>query len=193
MNSTISSELNPVSNYGTISSYGTATGKLLKSKKLKICVAEATTGGLISASLLAQPGASRFFISSCILYSKEGIQQFLPQEVIERSNVMDVTFNYKSKENYISSKETFVKSVSEYLRELHDCDYCLCESGTSGPEFYIPGVTSGFTAIGIAGRGKTYEEVLHTGVTDRECNMYQFLERSLEILNEVIKEEHGEL
>ena len=105
---------------------------------------------------------------------------------------MDVTFNYKNKENYISSKETFVKTVSEYLRELHDCDYCLCESGTSGPEFYIPGVTSGFTAIGIAGRGKTYEEVLHTGVTNRECNMYNFLERSLEMLNKVIIEEHGE-
>ncbi len=187
MNSTVSSELSPVSNYGA------TTGKLLKSKKLKVCVAESTTGGLISASLVAQPGASRFFISSCILYSKEGIQQFLPPSVIERSNVMDVTSNYKNKENYISSKETFVKTVSEYLRELHDCDYCLCESGTSGPEFYIPGVTSGFTAIGIAGRDKTYEEVLHTGVTNRECNMYNFLERSLEILNKVIIEEHGEL
>ena len=104
-----------------------------------------------------------------------------------------MTFNYKNKENYISSKETFVKTVSEYLRELHDCDYCICESGTSGPEFYIPGVTSGFTAIGIAGRGNTYEEVFHTGVADRECNMYQFLERSLEMLNKVIREEHGEL
>ena len=187
MNGNTSSELYPVSHYGT------TTGKLLKSKKLKIFVAEATTGGLISASLLALPGASRFFIGSCILYSKKGIQQFLPQDVIERSNVMDVTSNYKNKENYISSKKNFVKSVSEYLRELHDCDYCLCESGTSGPEFYIPGVTSGFTAIGIAGRDKTYEEVLHTGVTNRECNMYQFLERSLEILNKVIIEEHGEL
>jgi len=186
LKNTISSELSPVSNYGT------TTGKLLKSKKLKVCVAESTTGGLISASLLAQPGASRFFISSCILYSKEGIKQFLPRSVIEKSNVMDVTFNYKNKENYISSKETFVKTVSEYLRELHDCDYCLCESGTSGPEFYIPGVTSGFTAIGIAGRGKAYEEVLHTGVTNRERNMYNFLERSLEMLNKVIIEEHGE-
>lgn len=186
MNSNTSNELSPVS------ACAETTGKLLKAKKLKVCVAESTTGGLISASLLAQPGASRFFISSCTLYSKEGIQQFLPQDVIEKSNVMDVRFNYKNKENYISSKETFVKTVSEHLRELHDCDYCLCESGTSGPEFYIPGVTSGFTAIGVAGRDKTYEEVVHTGVTDRESNMYQFLKRSLELLNKVIREEHAD-
>ncbi|MCG8672112.1 MAG: CinA family protein [Pseudomonadales bacterium] len=176
-----------------VSAYGITTGKLLKSKKLKICVAEATTGGLISASLLAQPGASRFFISSCVLYSKDGIQQFLPDDVIEKSSVMDVAFNYKNKENYIASKETFVKTISEYLRELHDCDYCLCESGTSGPTFYIPGVTSGFTAIGIASRDKTYMDVLQTEVADRESNMYKFLERSLEVFNEVIIEEHGQL
>lgn len=174
-----------------VSSYGVRSGELLKAKKLKVCVAEATTGGLISASLLAQAGASRFFISSCTLYSKQGIQQFLPQDVIEKSNVMDVAFNYKNKENYIASKETFARVVAEYLRELHDCDYCLCESGTSGPEFYIPGVSSGFTAIAIAGRGKTYEEVLQTGETDRELNMYRFLERSLGMLNEVVVEEHG--
>ena len=184
MNSNASSELNPVS------SCGITTGKLLKSKKLKVCVAESTTGGLISASLLAQPGASRFFISSCVLYSREGIQQFSPQDVIDTSKVMDAAFNYKNKANYISSKKIFVKTVSEYLRQLHDCDYCLCESGTSGPEFYIPEVTSGFTAISIAGRRKTYEEVLHTGVTDRESNMYQFMKRSLAILNEAILEEH---
>lgn len=187
MNSNTSSELKPVSTYGA------TTGELLKSRKLKICVAEATTGGLISASLLAQPGASKFFISSCVLYSRKGIKQFLPPDVIESSNVMDVAFNYTNQENYVSSKKTFVRTVSSYLRELHDCDYCLCESGTSGPEFYIPGVTSGFTAIGIAGRSKFYEEVLHTGVTDRESNMYQFLQGSLEMLNKVIRGEHGEL
>ena len=54
-------------------------------------------------------------------------------------------------------------------------------------------ITSGFTAIGIAGRSKIYEEVFHTGVTERESNMYQFLERSLEMLNKVIREEHGDL
>ena len=176
-----------------VSTYGATSGKLLKSKKLKVCVAEATTGGLISASLLAQPGASRFFISSCVLYSKEGIQQLLPQDVIEQSNVMDVAFNYSHKENYITSKEVFVKTVSEYLRRLHDCDYCLCESGTSGPSFYIPGVTSGFTAIAVAGRSKTSIEVLHTDIADRERNMYRFLERSLALLSEVIRDEHGEL
>ena len=106
---------------------------------------------------------------------------------------MDAAFNYKNEENYIASKKTFVRTVSTYLRELHDCDYCLCESGTSGPEFYIPGVTGGFTAIGIAGRNRVYEDVLHTGVSDRERNMYQFLQGSLEILNKVIREEHGEL
>jgi nicotinamide mononucleotide (NMN) deamidase PncC len=175
----------------TVSSYGAATAELLRANKLKICVAEATTGGLISASLLAQSGASRYFISSCVLYSKPGMEQFLPQEVIEKSNVMDVAFNYKNRENYIASKEVFTRAVAEYLREFHDCDYCLCESGTSGPEFYIPGVSSGFTAIAIAGRSKNYEEVLQTGETDREINMYRFLERSLGMLNEVIREEHG--
>ena len=37
-------------------------GELLKSKKQTIAVAESSSGGLISAALLAVPGASAYFV-----------------------------------------------------------------------------------------------------------------------------------
>ena len=40
-------------------------------RKQTIAVAESSTGGLISAALLAVPGASAYFVGSAVVYTRE--------------------------------------------------------------------------------------------------------------------------
>src|SRR3990170_786245 len=46
---------------------------LLKQRKETIAVAESSSGGLISAALLAVPGASDYFIGGGVLYTRQSI------------------------------------------------------------------------------------------------------------------------
>ena len=47
---------------------------LLKARKETIVVAESAAGGLMSAALLAVPGASAYFISGGALYTRQSIR-----------------------------------------------------------------------------------------------------------------------
>ena len=47
----------------TLQAIATEVAQLLKERKETISVAETAAGGLISAALLATPGASEFFVS----------------------------------------------------------------------------------------------------------------------------------
>ena len=44
---------------------------LLKERRETIAVAESSTGGLISAALLAVPGASAYFLGSAVVYTRD--------------------------------------------------------------------------------------------------------------------------
>lgn len=50
---------------------------LLKDRRETIVVAESSAGGLISASLLACPGASAYFLGSAVLYTRQSRSIFL--------------------------------------------------------------------------------------------------------------------
>ena len=43
----------------------------LIARKQTVAVAESSAGGLISAALLAVPGASRYFLGSAVVYTRE--------------------------------------------------------------------------------------------------------------------------
>ena len=46
-------------------------GALLKSRGETIAIAESSAGGLISASLLAVPGASAYFLGGGVIYTRQ--------------------------------------------------------------------------------------------------------------------------
>ncbi len=46
-------------------------GALLKERKETIVVAESSTAGLISAALLAVPGASAYFLGGAVVYARQ--------------------------------------------------------------------------------------------------------------------------
>ena len=63
---------------------------LLTPRGQTVAVAESTTGGLISAALLAVPGASRYFMGGAVVYTRHARRNLLgleglapPEEVPE--------------------------------------------------------------------------------------------------------------
>src|SRR5258705_6219954 len=55
-------------------------------RRQTIAVAESSTGGLISAALLAVPGASAYFLGSAVVYTRDArrILIDIPDEAMER-------------------------------------------------------------------------------------------------------------
>lgn len=171
-------------------------GELLRKRKQRVAVLEATTGGLISSSLLSVAGASQFFISGAIVYTGRGAKRILPKEVLDASKLFDREQNYLNKENYVASKIKYAQVVSKAMRTSMKADWALVESGTSGPDFFIPGVNTGFTAVGVAGPNdfsfvKVFE-VKPQGTSqgrDRVANMQAFNDFALETFRDALIKE----
>ena len=64
---------------------------------------------------------------------------------------------------------------------------CIAESGTCGPDFKVPGVEFGFTALAVSGPVEKVI-VIETGLSDREANMWKFTELALEFLEQCVLE-----
>ena len=58
--------------------------KLLKQRKETIAIAESSTGGLISAALLAVPGASAYFLGGAVVYTRKAreVLMAIPNEAV---------------------------------------------------------------------------------------------------------------
>ena len=53
-----------------LTTMASSLGALLKDRKETIAVAESSAGGLISAALLAVPGASAYFLGGGVIYTR---------------------------------------------------------------------------------------------------------------------------
>mmetsp|Transcript_15166 Transcript_15166/g.18392 ORF Transcript_15166/g.18392 Transcript_15166/m.18392 type:complete len:192 (+) Transcript_15166:132-707(+) len=178
----------------TLSAMSLPVSNILQQRKQRIGVVESTTGGLIGASLLSVPGASSFFISSCVVYSGRGYKQHLAPELLEKSGIWDRKNNYANKKNYIESKKLFVREVAIEMRKKLKADWFVCESGTVGPEFYIPGVERAFTAVSVVGPSRLpggepsqWVQVFEGNSTQREENMWFFTQSAISMLEECMK------
>jgi nicotinamide-nucleotide amidase len=65
----------------------TALGARLKERKETIAIAESSAGGLISAALLAVPGASAYFLGGGVIYTQAARRGLLrvPDEAVKGS------------------------------------------------------------------------------------------------------------
>src|SRR5258706_15619039 len=77
-----------------------------------IAVAESSTGGLISPSLLAVPGASAYFLGSAVVYTRDS-----------RRILMDIPG--EAMEGIRSASETYVNSPAGQIRQRFSSDLVL--------------------------------------------------------------------
>jgi nicotinamide-nucleotide amidase len=148
-------------------------GALLKERKQTIAVAESSAGGLISAALLAVPGASAYFLGGGVIYTQAARRALLrvPDESIKGIR---------------SSTEAYALVKARAIRELLGTTWGLSETGASGPTGNRYGDAPGHACFAVAGpieRAITLE----TGSGDREKNMWAFAKTALELLEAALR------
>jgi len=137
-------------------------------RKQTIAVAESSTGGLISASLLAVPGASAYFLGGGVIYTRDA-----------RRILMDIPDD--AMKGIRSASEPYAKLLASQMRTRFATDWGLSETGATGPTGNRYGDAAGHSCMAVAGRA---EEVitLETGSSDRQANMQVFASTALNLL-----------
>jgi nicotinamide-nucleotide amidase len=147
---------------------GAAVGARLKERKETIAIAESSAGGLISAALLAVPGASAYFLGGGVIYTQAA-----------RRGLLQVPDD--SVKGIRSSTEAYALVKARTIRERLGATWGLSETGASGPTGNRYGDAAGHACFGIAGPVER-STTLETGHGDREANMTVFAKAALEFL-----------
>lgn len=129
-------------------------GRMLQERVATLAVAESCTGGLISHLLTNVPGASRYLVQCCVVYSNRAKQELLgvPAGVLQRQGAV--------------SQET-ARLMADGVRRSAGTDWGLAVTGIAGPGGGTPEKPVGTVCIALAGTGGTLAETHHLG-GDRE-------------------------
>jgi len=139
-------------------------------RKETIAVAEGSAGGLISAALLAVPGASAYFVGGAVVYTGAA------RNVLAGIGADDM-------KDIRPASEPYATLLSQRMCKQLNTVWGLAEAGAAGPSGNRYGDPAGHTCIAVAGpleRAIT----LRTGSDDRRANMFAFAQRALELLAE---------
>ena len=150
-----------------------ALGALLKERKQTVAVAESSAGGLISAALLAVPGASAYFLAGGVIYTQAARRGLL--------RVGD-----EAVKGIRSSTEAYAQLKAKTVRELVSATWGLAETGASGPTGNRYGDAAGHACIAVAGPVERVITV-ETGDADRERNMWAFTRAALKLLEDAVR------
>lgn len=148
-------------------------GELLKVRGETIAVAESSSGGLVSAALLAVPGASAYFMGGSVVYTRAAREGLLgiPTSALRAA---------------APASEEMAALLAEAARQRLGTIWALGEAGATGPTGNRYGHAAGHGVFAIAGpvaRRRTIE----TGSPDRIGNMRVFGETLLEMLVECLE------
>ena len=147
-----------------------ACGARLKQRGESIAVSESSTGGLISAALLAVPGASAYFLVGAVVYTRQS-----------RTALLGITDEAMKERKIRSASEPYAALAAATVRERHGATWGLAETGATGPSGNRYGDPAGHSCIALA--GPTQRVItLRTGSADREANMTAFAKRASEEL-----------
>ncbi|EGP86681.1 uncharacterized protein MYCGRDRAFT_105000 [Zymoseptoria tritici IPO323] len=151
---------------------------LLKSRSETLSIAETAAGGLISSSLLSQPGASKIYAGGLTLYT-------LPSRVAYAGWTPETIAAYKGPTTDI------VAGLAKAVRRDLKSTYTLAESGTAGPTGgSTRNRTPGYVALAVDCERGTFVREVETGLGgDRVANMVRFAEEGLRLLKDVISGE----
>lgn len=156
-----------------LSSMGGAVGALLKARKQTVAVAESSAGGLISAALLAVPGASAYFLGGGVIYTQVARRALIRVPDEKMAGIR-------------SSSEPYALIKARAVRELLGTTWGLSETGASGPTGNRYGDAAGHACIAVAGPVERVITV-ETGSPDREANMWHFTRAALDLLETCLK------
>ena len=140
----------------------------LKARRETIAVADSSTGGLISAALLAVPGASAYFLGGAVAYTRQAKSLLL--------GIDDAALG-----QFRPATEPHALLLARRARAQFAATWGLGETGAAGPSGNRYGDLAGHTCLAIAGATER-AVTLETGSSDRIANMRAFAASALELL-----------
>lgn len=148
----------------------TAVAQRLRERGESIAVAESAAGGLISAALVAVPGASAYYLGGIVIYTVGGAQALLAGTVPLPDGVR-------------GASEPFARWLATAAATRLTADWGVGETGAAGPAGNPYGDPAGHAWVAVRGPdAEVRTRHVLTGSDDREANMVAFAAAALEQL-----------
>ena len=145
-------------------------GARLVTRKETIAISESSAGGLISAALLAVPGASAFFMGGAVVYT-----------MTAREVLLGITADEMRDLGIRSASEPYATLCARAIRTRFATSWGLSETGAAGPTGNRYGDAAGHACFALAGPAERVT-TLETGHGDRPRNMRIFAAAALALL-----------
>jgi nicotinamide-nucleotide amidase len=147
-------------------------GEALRRRGETVAVAESSAGGLVSAALLALPGASAYFRGGAAVYTGDAKERFLG---VSRDALADPR----------AATEGHAMVLARGACARLGATWGLGETGAAGPTGNRYGDPAGHTCLGVTGPNER-AATLKTGRAERGANMVEFAIAALRLLDEAI-------
>jgi len=148
--------------------------ELLKRRKETVAVAESSAGGLITAALLAVPGASAYCLGGVVIYTRAAWDALRD-------------FDEKLLEGHRSATEQNAIIRARLIRQRFGASWGVGETGAAGPAGNRYGDPAGHACLAVSGRGVEKAISLETRSPDRMANMHAFGAAALALLEESLE------
>ena len=156
--------------------YAERIAEKLKARKETISVGKSSTAGLISAALLAVPGASAYFVGGAVVYTR-----------VSRTELLRVTEEeFAAMAGITPSTEPYALLFARKIRERLSTNWAVGETGTAGPTGSRYGHAAGHSCVGVIGPNGERAITIETGKDDRVDNMRTFSIEALTLLEKAI-------
>src|ERR1700756_2661017 len=129
------------------------TAARLTARRETIAIAESSTGGLISAALLALPGASAYFLGGAVAYTRQ-------------AKILLLGLDEAALTQFRPATEPHALLLARSAKARFGASWGLGETGATGPTGNRYGDPAGHTCLAVAG---TVERAmtLETGTAER--------------------------
>jgi PncC family amidohydrolase len=154
----------------------------LKARRQTIALGESAAGGLITAALLAVPGASAYCRGGLVIYTRNALLSLKAVDLAKLGSMR-------------ASTEAYARFEAQTLRAHFETDWGLGETGAAGPTGNRYGDAAGHACVAVAGPGLDApagvigerSRTLETGSTDRLGNMQAFAAAALLLMAETLE------
>jgi nicotinamide-nucleotide amidase len=147
--------------------------ELLLARKETVAVAESSAGGLITAALLAVPGASAWCLGGTVIYTKQGWLALRD-------------FDEQVLGGFRSATEGNALVRARFIRERMGASWGIGETGAAGPSGNRYGDPAGHACLAVAG-GRERATTLRTGSGERLANMQRFAAAALQLFVDTLR------
>jgi nicotinamide-nucleotide amidase len=131
---------------------------------------------MISAALLAIPGASAYFIGGAVVYTRQSRTELLRVTEAEFAALTGIT----------PSTEPYALLFARKIKERLSTTWSVGETGTAGPTGSRYGHAAGHSCVAVIGPNGERSLTVETGKDDRVDNMRVFSIAALDLLEKAL-------